>query len=137
GAEVADALVARGARALVTGDMGIANTTAAAALIGAFTGTDAAAVTGRGTGIDDVTYARKVEVVRRALARPRTGDAVDTLAAVGGLEHAALVGYALRGAALRVPVIVDGVNAVAAAVVAAALVPGAVGAMVAGHRSAE
>jgi nicotinate-nucleotide--dimethylbenzimidazole phosphoribosyltransferase len=136
GADVAERLVAGGARALVTGDMGIANTTPAAALVAAFTGADAAAATGRGTGVDDETWARKVDVVRRALERPR-GDAVDTLAALGGLEHAALVGFVLKGAALRVPVVLDGVSATAAALAAAAVAPNALGAMVAGHRSAE
>ena len=69
GIEVARDLVAAGNRCLLTGDMGIANTTASAALICAFTGRDPAEVTGRGTGIDDATYARKVDVVRRGLAR--------------------------------------------------------------------
>ena len=75
GIEVARDLVAAGHRALLTGDMGIANTTAAAALTCAFTGADPADATGRGTGIDDVTLARKIDVVRRALgaAPPRSG----------------------------------------------------------------
>ncbi|WP_192771752.1 nicotinate-nucleotide--dimethylbenzimidazole phosphoribosyltransferase [Plantactinospora soyae] len=129
----------RGAGFLVTGDMGIANTTAAAALIAVFTGADPAEVTGRGTGVDDPTYARKVAVVRAALARhaPDPADPVGVLAAVGGLEHAALVGFILAGAASRVPVLLDGVNAVAAALAAVALAPDAAGALVAGHRSAE
>ncbi|GGQ78262.1 nicotinate-nucleotide--dimethylbenzimidazole phosphoribosyltransferase [Couchioplanes azureus] len=139
GISVAGALVDGGARCLLTGDMGIANTTPAAALIAAFTGADPAAVTGRGTGIDDDTYARKVDVVARALAlhRPDPGRPLETLAAVGGLEHAALAGFLLGAAARRVPVLVDGVIAASAAVVAAAFAPDAVAAMVAGHRSAE
>lgn len=129
----------RGAGILITGDMGIANTTAAAALIAAFTGADPAEATGRGTGVDDPTYARKVAVVRAALARhaPDPTDPIGVLATVGGLEHAALVGFILAGAASRVPVLLDGVNAVAAALAAVALAPDAVGALVAGHRSAE
>jgi nicotinate-nucleotide--dimethylbenzimidazole phosphoribosyltransferase len=139
GIEVADALVDAGARALLTGDMGIGNTTASAALVAAFTGADAAAVTGRGTGIDDMTYARKVAVVRDGLARHRVdrADPLGVLAAFGGLEHAALAGYLLGGAARRVPVVLDGVIAVSAALVAVALAPASVDAMVAGHRSAE
>jgi nicotinate-nucleotide--dimethylbenzimidazole phosphoribosyltransferase len=119
--------------------MGIANTTASAALIAAFTGADPAEVTGRGTGIDDVTHARKVQVVRTALElhRPDPADPVAVLAAVGGLEHAALVGFILGAAALRVPVVLDGVIAGAAALVVAALAPDAISACVAGHRSAE
>jgi nicotinate-nucleotide--dimethylbenzimidazole phosphoribosyltransferase len=139
GARVAFKLVDEGARALVTGDMGIANTTPAAALIAAFTGADAAAVTGRGTGIDDYRYTRKVAVVRAALEvhKPDPADPVGVLAAVGGLEHAAIAGFILGGASRRVPVILDGVIAVSAALAAAALAPDAIGAMVAGHRSAE
>jgi nicotinate-nucleotide--dimethylbenzimidazole phosphoribosyltransferase len=138
GIRVAEQLVEAGARALLTGDMGIANTTPAAALIAGLTGAEVAAVTGRGTGIDDETYAHKIGVITTALGL--AGDGLDTiglLAAVGGLEHAALAGFILGGAAHRVPVILDGVIAVSAALVAAALAPASAGAMVAGHRSAE
>ncbi|WP_030917988.1 nicotinate-nucleotide--dimethylbenzimidazole phosphoribosyltransferase [Streptosporangium amethystogenes] len=139
-------LVAGGARCLITGDMGIANTTASAALICAFTGHEAAAVTGRGTGIDSETLERKVEVVREALrvnglerepGAASSMSALETLAAVGGLEHAAIAGFVLAGAALRVPVILDGVIAGAAALAAAAMAPDVVDHCVAGHRSAE
>ena len=139
GIEVAAELAGAGYRCLLTGDMGIANTTASAALIAAFTRREAAAVTGRGTGIDDVTYERKVEVVRRALAvhKPDPADPIGTLAAVGGLEHAALAGFLLGAAAARIPVILDGVTAGAAALVAAGLSTDVLAACVAGHRSAE
>ncbi len=142
GLEVARDLVAAGNRCLVTGDMGIANTTASAALICAFTGADPAAATGRGTGIDAATYARKVDVVCRGLARHHAvvsdpADPVGVLAAFGGFEHAALAGFILGGAALRVPVILDGVISGAAALAAAALAPAVTAACFAGHRSAE
>jgi len=139
GIETARDLVAAGHRCLITGDMGIANTTAAAALICAFTGADPAAATGRGTGIDDATLARKTDVVRRALAlhRPDPADPLAVLAAFGGCEHAGLAGLILGAAALRVPVLLDGVNAGAAALAAAAFAPDAVGPCLAGHRSAE
>jgi nicotinate-nucleotide--dimethylbenzimidazole phosphoribosyltransferase len=139
GITVAHALIDGGARCLAGGDMGIANTTPAAALIAAFTGAAPAEVTGRGTGIDDTTYARKIDVVTGALARhrPDPADPIAVLAAVGGLEHAALAGLMLGAAERRVPVVVDGVIAVSAALVAAALAPDAVAAMIAGHRSAE
>jgi nicotinate-nucleotide--dimethylbenzimidazole phosphoribosyltransferase len=147
GIETARDLVVAGNRLLVTGDMGIANTTASAALISAFTGRPPERVTGRGTGIDDATHAHKIEIVRAALTRHGLLPAVEgggndraaleVLAAVGGLEHAALAGFILGGAALRVPVVLDGVIAGAAALVAAALSPDALGACVAGHRSAE
>ena len=139
GISVAGALVDGGAKCLITGDMGIANTTPAAALVAAFTGADAAAVTGRGTGIDDETHARKIAVVAGALVRhaPDPRQPLATLAALGGLEHAALAGFILGAAERRVPVIIDGVIAGSAAVVAAAFAPDAVAAMVAGHRSVE
>ncbi|MCI0689316.1 MAG: nicotinate-nucleotide--dimethylbenzimidazole phosphoribosyltransferase [Sporichthyaceae bacterium] len=139
GIGIAAELVGEGHRGLVTGDMGIANTTASAALIAAFTGRQAEAVTGRGTGVDDITLRHKVEVVDRALAlhRPDPADPIGVLAAVGGLEHAALAGYLLGAAAARVPVVLDGVIAGAAALVAAALCPDVLGACIAGHRSAE
>ncbi|MBC8988819.1 nicotinate-nucleotide--dimethylbenzimidazole phosphoribosyltransferase [Micromonospora chalcea] len=139
GIRVAGELIDAGAGILLTGDMGIGNTTPSATLIAAFSGVDAEAATGRGTGVDDETYARKVAVVRAALARhePDPADPLGVLAAVGGLEHAALTGLILGAAARRVPVLLDGVIAVSAAVAAAAFAPDAVGAMVAGHRSAE
>ncbi|WFE30040.1 nicotinate-nucleotide--dimethylbenzimidazole phosphoribosyltransferase [Solwaraspora sp. WMMD791] len=139
GLGVAADLHAAGARVLLTGDMGIANTTAAAALVAGFTGADATEVTGRGTGVDDETYRHKVAVVAAALRRhrPDPADPIGVLASIGGLEHAALSGFVLGAAARRIPVIVDGVSAVAAALAAAALAPAATGAMVAGHRSVE
>ncbi|HEY7045679.1 MAG TPA: nicotinate-nucleotide--dimethylbenzimidazole phosphoribosyltransferase [Jatrophihabitantaceae bacterium] len=139
GITVARERVAAGARCLLTGDMGIANTTASAALIAAFAGASPADVTGRGTGIDDAMLTRKVDVVARALAlhRPDPADPLGTLAAVGGFEHAAIAGYLLGAAAARVPAVLDGVISGAAALVAHALAPDSVAAMIAGHRSAE
>ncbi|MFE4052769.1 nicotinate-nucleotide--dimethylbenzimidazole phosphoribosyltransferase [Streptomyces sp. YIM B13518] len=139
GIETARDLVAAGNKALLTGEMGIANTTASAALISVFTGADPAEVTGRGTGINDETLARKTEVVRRALElhQPDPADPVGVLAAVGGFEHAAMVGLLLGGASLRTPVILDGVSAGAAALVARAVAPEVLAACIAGHRSAE
>ena len=136
GIEVADQLVDAGHDCLLTGDMGIANTTPSAALIAAFTGVAPLEVTGRGTGIDDVTLARKVEVVSDALTRPR-GDAIDTLASLGGFEHGGIAGFILGAAARRVPVILDGVIAGSAALVAQALAADAIGYCFAGHRSVE
>ncbi|MFD7828405.1 nicotinate-nucleotide--dimethylbenzimidazole phosphoribosyltransferase [Kitasatospora sp. NPDC059803] len=139
GIETARDLVAAGNKALVTGDMGIANTTASAALISVFTGLDPAEVTGRGTGIDDETHARKIEVIRAALAlhRPDPADPIGVLAAVGGLEHAALAGFLLGAASLRTPVVLDGVIAGSAALAAKAIAPEVLAACIAGHRSAE
>ncbi|MBR8744036.1 nicotinate-nucleotide--dimethylbenzimidazole phosphoribosyltransferase, partial [Nocardiopsis sp. MG754419] len=139
GIEVARDLVSAGNRCLITGDMGIGNTTPAAALVCAFTGADPVEATGRGTGVDDATYEHKVQVVRRALAANPVNheDPIGTLASLGGLEHAALTGFILGASALRVPVLLDGVIAGSAALAAAAISPDALGACFAGHRSAE
>ena len=138
GISVANNLVAQGYDCLLTGDMGIANTTASAALIAALAGVDPGLATGRGTGIDDPTLALKTEVVRTALAqRPVGDDPVETLASLGGFEHAGIAGFILAAAASRTPVILDGVIAGAAALVAQGLSPAAVHYCFAGHRSAE
>jgi nicotinate-nucleotide--dimethylbenzimidazole phosphoribosyltransferase len=138
GAAIAARLVADGARCLVMGDMGIGNTTASAALVASFTGRAAADVTGRGTGIDDATLTRKIAVVDRALAHsPRRDDPLAVLASLGGLEVAALAGFAVGGAAARVPVVADGVIAGAALLTASRLVPAVVPFCLAGHRSTE
>jgi nicotinate-nucleotide--dimethylbenzimidazole phosphoribosyltransferase len=139
GLELADQLVRDGFRCLLTGDMGIANTTASAALIATFTGMTADDVTGRGTGIDDATLAHKTKVVREGLLLHDVpaSDPIGVLAAYGGLEHAALAGYILGGAVNKVPVILDGVIAGAAALVAQAFSPAVIDYCIAGHRSAE
>jgi nicotinate-nucleotide--dimethylbenzimidazole phosphoribosyltransferase len=143
GIEIAGQLVGAGYRVLVAGDMGIANTTASAALIAAFTGADPADVTGRGTGIDDEAHRHKVGVVRVVLARrdaenaAHPQDPIDILASVGGLEHAQIAGFVLGAAAHRIPIVLDGVIAGASALVAFALAPAVVDACLAGHRSAE
>ena len=140
GAEVAGDLVAAGARCLVTGEMGIGNTTPSAALIAALTGRPPGEATGRGTGIDDATLARKLQVIDAAVALHAGAVAAGplaALAALGGLEIAALAGFVVGGAAAGVPVLVDGVVANAALLVAAALVPAVPPRCIAGHRSAE
>jgi nicotinate-nucleotide--dimethylbenzimidazole phosphoribosyltransferase len=141
GIEVATRM-APGSGSLVTGDMGIGNTTASAALVCAFTGAAPEAATGRGAGVDDAIRARKVAVVARAAARvpeqPASPQAaIAALAEVGGLEQAALAGFILGAAAHRTPVILDGAIAGAAALVAAALCPAALEYALAGHVSQE
>lgn len=137
GTEVATRAVAAGARCLVAGDMGIGNTTPSAALIAALSGSPAATVTGRGTGIDDATLDRKVEIVAQAAERVRRCPPLEVLAEIGGLEIAAITGFIVGGAAARMPVVLDGVIAGAGAMVAEALVPGATAWCLAGHRSVE
>ena len=140
GAGVAEDLIGEGARALLTGDMGIGNTTPATALVAAFTGRPPVEVTGRGTGVDDAGLARKTAVVERALARHAGAVAagpIETLAALGGYEIAALVGFIVGGAAAGVPVLIDGLIADAALLAADRLVPGVAARCIAGHRSVE
>ena len=140
GAGVAAELIDDGARCLLTGDMGIGNTTPSATIIAALTNSAAAEITGRGTGIDDATLALKTRVVNDALARVSHVEnltAVDLLAEVGGLEIAALCGFCLGAAANKVPLIVDGVIALAGALTAVTLAPNVLGYLIAGHRSVE
>ncbi len=107
------------------GDMGIANTTAASAIVAAFTGSPAIEVTGRGTGIDDVRLQHKVEVIERALKKnlPDPTDGLDVLAKVGGLEIGGIAGLILGAASMRKPVILDGFPVTAGALVAHSLAP--------------
>lgn len=140
GSGIAGELVeSSGVDLLVPGDMGIGNTTPASALVSSFTGRTAAETVGRGTGIDDETLSLKVGVVEEGLAlhEPDPEDPLGVLAAVGGLEHAALAGLILTAAVHRVPVILDGVSAVAAALAAQAFSPESKDHMIAGHRSTE
>jgi nicotinate-nucleotide--dimethylbenzimidazole phosphoribosyltransferase len=139
GIEVAQESVAQGTRLLVTGDMGIANTTASAALISVFTGLDVAEVTGRGTGIDNPMLEHKISVIRTAIKVNQASrqDPLAALASVGGFEHAGMVGYLLAAAALHTPVILDGVIACSAALVAKSVAPDAADSWIAGHRSVE
>lgn len=139
GARLAEGAIDGGADLLGTGEMGIGNSTVAAAVIAAITGASPDAVTGRGTGVDDTTWRRKVEVVRRALAvnRPDPADGLDVLGKVGGFEIGGLAGVILAAAARRVPVALDGFIAAAAALVATTLSPDARAVLFASHRSAE
>ncbi|CUR57660.1 Nicotinate-nucleotide--dimethylbenzimidazole phosphoribosyltransferase [metagenome] len=138
GIRVAHDLVAQGYDALATGDMGIGNTTPSACLISALTGRPAAEITGRGTGIDDDMLAHKTRIVADAVARlDPEADPLTVLAEVGGLEHAGLVGLILGGASSRVPVVLDGVIAGSAALVAQRLSADAISYCFAGHRSVE
>lgn len=139
GVTVADEEIDAGADVLVAGDMGIGNTTPAAVLTGLLTNNDAAAVTGRGTGIDDDTWMRKAAAVRDAMRRGRgcVGDQTELLATVGGPDLAAMTGFLLQAARRRTPVVLDGVVTCAAALVAHRVAYRASSWWVAGHRSVE
>ncbi len=129
----------RGLDLVATGDMGIGNTTASSAIIATISGRPPADVTGRGTGLDEAGWRHKVSVIERALAlnRPDPRDPLDVLAKVGGLEIAGLVGVILAGAAHRVPVVLDGFVAGAAALLTTELCPQARDYLIAAHNSAE
>ncbi|HZO80840.1 MAG TPA: nicotinate-nucleotide--dimethylbenzimidazole phosphoribosyltransferase [Candidatus Binataceae bacterium] len=139
GIETAHAAAAAGATLIGIGEMGIANSTAAAALLAAATGLAPAHLAGRGTGLDNPGMRRKLEVIARALELHRTAlaDPLATLATLGGFEIAAMAGVCLGGAARRVPVVVDGFIATAAAAAAERLRPGLLAHLFFGHRSAE
>ena len=124
----------------LTGDMGIGNTTASAALICALTQLEPAEVVGRGTGVDGAGLERKREAVRKALetnAERIAKGPLEALAAVGGLEIAGLVGVIVEAASQRRPVVIDGFISSAAALTAARIAPGSIAYMIASHRSQE
>lgn len=139
GRAIADEEVDAGADLLVAGDMGIGNTTPAATLVAALTGTEPVAVVGRGTGIDDATWMRKTAAIRDAMrrAKPVTADPVALLRTVAGADIAAMAAFLAQAAVRRTPVVLDGLVSGAAALVAEELAPGARAWWVAGHRSTE
>lgn len=138
GIEVASARIDAGADLLVGGDMGIGNTTAAAALIARFSGRDPGSLVGPGAGIPAHGMEHKRGLVTGAVRRARAlDDPIDVLAEIGGLEIAALAGLHLAAAARRIPTIADGVIGGAALCVADAIAPGTAAHAVGGHRSTE
>ncbi|SDK69560.1 nicotinate-nucleotide-dimethylbenzimidazole phosphoribosyltransferase [Nocardioides sp. YR527] len=139
GAAVAREEIAAGAQLLISGDMGIGNTTPAAAMVAAGLGLPASEVTGRGTGIGDDALRLKSDVIDAALARAgeRTADPIQTLAALGSADLAATTGYLLEAAREGTPVLLDGLMSVACALTADRIEPGAAAWFAAGHRSTE
>ena len=139
GIAIADGEIDSGADLLVAADLGIGNTTPAAALVGALTRHDASLVTGRGTGIDDATWMRKCAAVRDAMrrSRPVLGDQLQLLATAGGADFAAMTGFLLQAAARRTPVVLDGVVSGACALVAQRVAFRAADWWLAGHLSSE
>jgi nicotinate-nucleotide--dimethylbenzimidazole phosphoribosyltransferase len=139
GSRCVESLATGGCDLLGVGEMGIGNTTSSSAIVAALTGRPAADVTGRGTGLDDAGVRHKAAVIDAALARhaPDPDRPLDVLAAVGGLEIAALVGAILAAAGDGIPVVLDGFITAAAALVAARLAPSLPARLIASHRSAE
>jgi nicotinate-nucleotide--dimethylbenzimidazole phosphoribosyltransferase len=139
GIELAEEAVREGVGLLGTGEMGIGNTTPSAAVTAVMTGRPVEEVTGRGTGIDEAGRAHKIAVIQRALDLhcPDRADPLDVLAKVGGLEIGGLAGLILGAAAARVPVVLDGFIAGAAALIAVGVQPLCRDYLIASHRSVE
>jgi nicotinate-nucleotide--dimethylbenzimidazole phosphoribosyltransferase len=139
GMELACEAAERGVDILGTGDMGIANTTASVAIIAALTQRPVKEITGRGTGIDDKTLQKKIDIVEKALQvnQPDSNDPLDVLAKVGGFEIAGISGFILGSAASRTPVVIDGVISGAGALIAHRLNPATGDYMFMSHRSRE
>jgi nicotinate-nucleotide--dimethylbenzimidazole phosphoribosyltransferase len=139
GRAIAERLHADSVQLAALGEIGIGNTTAASALVSVFTGAPPEQTCGRGTGIGDTTLARKIDVVRDALRLHGVSreDPVGALAAVGGLEIAAMAGFLLRASTLRLPVVLDGFVTNAAALAAQAIDPAATRRWLASHASPE
>jgi nicotinate-nucleotide--dimethylbenzimidazole phosphoribosyltransferase len=139
GRELVKKYHAKGYNLFGTGDMGIGNTTPSSAIISVITGYPVEEVTGRGTGIDDETYKRKIEVIKRAIEvnKPDPNDPIDVLAKVGGPEIGAIAGVVLGCAELKIPVVVDGFISTAGALIAYALEPTVKDYIFSAHNSAE
>lgn len=139
GMDIAEECIDKGYNLLVTAEMGIGNTTSTAAIASAFTGLEPMATVGRGTGINDQRMQVKRQVVADGLAlnKPNPQDALDILCKVGGYDHAGLAGMIIAGAKRRVPTMVDGVNATAAALIAYGLYPKCRDYMLCSHLSSD
>ncbi len=139
GIELVEEELTKGIDILGTGDMGIGNTTSSSAITATLTGADVTTVTGRGTGLDEEGWGRKVKVIQKALAlnRPDPKDAIDVLSKVGGFEIGGIVGVILAGARYQIPVVIDGFISGAAALIAASLSPQVKPCLIASHQSAE
>ncbi|UWG95454.1 nicotinate-nucleotide--dimethylbenzimidazole phosphoribosyltransferase [Dehalobacter sp. DCM] len=139
GAKIASEAIASGINVLATGEVGIGNTTPSAALISVFTGHSVEDVTGRGTGLKDDALINKQNVIKCAIEINHCDPAapIDTLAKIGGLEIAALVGAILEAAYQRVPIVLDGIISSAAALTATKLAPLSTSYMIASHSSEE
>ena len=139
GIEIALREISNGADMIGTGDMGIGNTTPSAAIVAAITKRSVAAVTGRGTGVDDAGLSRKIATIEHALKinQPNANDGLDVLSKVGGFEIGGLAGVMIGAASRRVPVVIDGFISGAAALVACTIAPAVQSYLIAAHRSVE
>lgn len=139
GFAVAEQVIAQGAKCLILGEMGIANTSSSTAILAAVSGMDVAQITGRGSGIDESKWNHKWQIIERALAAriPDPNDPLDILSKVGGLEIGGMAGAILGAAAHRIPVILDGFICSSAAVLASMMCSHTKDYMMAAHLSQE
>jgi len=139
GIELVEEELPKGIDILGTGDMGIGNTTSSSAIAAVLTGADVKKVTGRGTGLDEEGWRRKIKVIQKALEinKPNPDDPIDILSKVGGFEIGGLVGVILAGAKNRIPVVIDGFISGAAALIATSLSQAVKSYLIASHQSAE
>jgi nicotinate-nucleotide--dimethylbenzimidazole phosphoribosyltransferase len=137
GAALDEILNRRDYDVLALGEMGIGNTTSAAVLVAALTGGDPAAVTGRGTGVDDAHFRSKLTLVTRVATSLRGASWERIAAAAGGYEIVALAGALVAAAARRIPIVLDGFIVAAAALLAQRIAPNSIGYCIAAHRSQE
>ncbi|MFB3887045.1 MAG: nicotinate-nucleotide--dimethylbenzimidazole phosphoribosyltransferase [Thermodesulfobacteriota bacterium] len=139
GIELVEEELPKGMDILGTGDMGIGNTTSSSAITALLTGAEVSKVTGRGTGLDDEGWKRKVEMIQKILEinRPDPKDPIDVLSKIGGFEIGGIAGLILAGARHRIPVVIDGFISGAAALIAVSLSPKAKPYLIASHQSAE
>ena len=139
GIEVVKELCGQGYRMIVTGEMGIGNTTPSSAIASVLLSKDPAEVTGRGAGLSSQALEHKIEVIRQAIAvnQPDKDDILDVVSKVGSLDIAGMIGCYIGGAVMGVPVLIDGFISSIAAYCAAKLSPACRPYMVATHCSAE
>ncbi len=139
GIDMARAEKARGLDLIAAGEMGVGNTTPSSAIIAVLTGTPVETVTGRGSGVKADIIRKKIELIERGIAvnKPNAADALDVLAKVGGVEIGAMAGLMLGAASLRVPIVIDGFIAGAAAAIAQGIKPAAAQYFIGSHTSAE
>lgn len=139
GIELVEEELSRGIDILGTGDMGIGNTTSASAITSVLTGVEVEVVTGRGTGLDEEGWVRKIKTIKKAIDvnHPDPDDPIDVLSKVGGFEIGGLAGVILAGAKNRIPVVLDGFISGAGALIATSLAPKLRNYLIASHRSSE
>ncbi len=139
GINLAEEYALKGYKIFCTGDMGIGNTTPSSAIAAVLTGKPVAEVTGKGTGIDDVTLSKKIKVIEDSISinKPDPSDPVDVLSKVGGTELGGIAGLILGAASQRIPVVIDGFISTAGALIAYCIEPKTRDYMFSAHNSVE